>query len=58
MLFIFGMSIGANRALLEHIGPFGVQVVVLAVCGVAGILVASYIACRLFSKKGGESDEE
>jgi tellurite resistance protein TehA-like permease len=59
MLFIFGMSIGANKSLLADIGQFGVQAVILAVCGVAGSLVASYFAYCLFAKKeGGKKDEK
>ena len=52
MLFVFGISIGANRALLRDLGEFGAQAALLAVCGVAGSLLASYIAYRLFIRKG------
>ena len=47
MLFIFGMSIGANKSLLADIGQFGVQA------------VTSYFAYCLFAKKeGGKKDEK
>ena len=56
MLFVFGITIGANRSLLENIGHIGIQAVVLAVAGVSGSVLAAYIAGRIFDRKGG-SDE-
>lgn len=56
MLFVFGVSIGANSELVSNLGKYGVQAVVLAVAGVAGSLLASYMAYRLAfrkKKKGG-----
>lgn len=53
MLFIFGITIGANQSLLNNIGEFGIQAAILAICGVLGSLVASFIAYKLFIKKGG-----
>ena len=52
MLFIFGITIGANQSLLNNIGEFGIQAAILAICGVLGSLVASFIAYKLFIKKG------
>ena len=57
MLFIFGISIGANKALLRDIGTFGLQASLLAVCGVLGSLLASYVAYQLFIKKGGDDEK-
>ncbi len=42
MLFIFGITIGANQSLLNNIGEFGIQAAILAICGVLGSLVASF----------------
>lgn len=53
MLFIFGITIGANQSLLNNIGEFGI----LAICGVLGSLVASFIAYKLFIKKGGLNEK-
>ena len=51
MLFIFGITIGANQSLLNNIGEFGIQAAILAICGVLGSLVASFIAYKLLSRK-------
>ncbi len=51
MLFIFGITIGANQSLLNNIGEFGIQAAILAICGVLGSLVASFIAYKLFINK-------
>ena len=52
MLFIFGITIGANQSLLNNIGEFGIQAAILAICGVlkSGSI---FIAYKLFIKKGG-----
>lgn len=57
MLLLFGITIGANRTLLNNIGQFGVQAVILASCGVVGSLVAAFFASKLFMKKGGRQHE-
>ncbi len=57
MLFIFGISIGANPTVVDNIGQYGAQAAVLAVCGVAGSLAASLIAHKLFNRKGGGDAE-
>ena len=44
MLFIFGITIGANQSLLNNIGELG-------------SLVASFIAYKLFIKKGGLNEK-
>ena len=57
MLFIFGITIGANQSLLNYIGEFGIQAAILAICGVLGCLVASFIAYKLLIKKGGLNEK-
>ena len=57
LLFIFGITIGANQSLLNNIGEFGIQAAILAICGVLGSLVASFIAYKLFIKKGGLNEK-
>ena len=56
-IFIFGITIGANQSLLNNIGEFGIQAAILAICGVLGSLVASFIAYKLFIKKGGLNEK-
>ena len=43
--------------LLNNIGEFGIQAAILAICGVLGSLVASFIAYKLFIKKGGLNEK-
>ena len=56
LLFVFGVSIGANRELIANLGRFGWQAVVLACLGLAGSLLAGYVAGRLLEKKGGRHE--
>ena len=57
MLFVFGITIGANKTLVDNIGDFGLQAALLAGCGVLGSLLASYIAYKFLSEKG-DGDEK
>ena len=57
MLFIFGITIGADKNIINNIGNFGLQAVLLAVCGVLGSLFASYLAYRILSKKGDQNEK-
>lgn len=56
MLFVFGLTIGSDTQLLSNIGRFGAQAVVLALAGVTGSLVMSYLVYWLMfrKKKGGK----
>ena len=58
MLFVFGISIGMNETLLQNLGRFGSQAALLAVFGVAGSLLSSYIAYHIFYREGGKNHEE
>lgn len=51
MLFVFGVSIGANHELMDNLGRYGTHAVILALFGVAGSLLSSYLACRIMYKK-------
>lgn len=55
LLFVFGVSIGSNRDLIDNLYNFGWQAMVIACLGVAGSIVAAWVAQRLFLKKGGKS---
>lgn len=57
MLFVFGVTIGANKTLVDNIGNFGLQAALLAVCGVLGSLLASYLAFKVLSGKGGNDEK-
>lgn len=56
MLFVFGLTIGSDTQLVSNIGRFGAQAVVLALAGVTGSLVMSYLVYWLMfrKKKGGK----
>ena len=54
LLFVFGISIGSNRDLIDNLFQFGWQALVIACLGVTGSIVAARAAQRLFFKKGGK----
>lgn len=55
LLFVFGISIGSNHDLIDNLYRFGWQALVIACLGVAGSIVATRTAQRLFFRKGGKS---
>lgn len=57
MLFIFGITIGANEELINDIAKFGMQAALLSVSAIAGSIAASYFAYKLFLKKGGRLEK-
>lgn len=54
LLFILGVSIGSNNLIVNNLGNFGKQAIILAVSGVLGSLIAARIILHLFFKKGGK----
>ncbi len=57
MLFIFGITIGANEELINDIAKFGMQATLLALSAILGSIVASYFAYKIFLKKGGRLEK-
>ncbi len=57
MLFVFGLSIGSNDKLMDNLGKYGYQAFILALFGVVGSLLASYLAYRFVFKKGGHNEK-
>jgi len=53
LLFILG-SIGSNSLIVNNLGKFGWQAIILAVSGVLGSLLAARLVLQLFFKKGGK----
>ena len=51
LLFILGVSIGSNSLIVNNLGKFGWQAIVLAVLG---SLIAARLVLQLFFRKGGE----
>ncbi len=56
MLFIFGITIGANKSILNNIGTFGMQAALIAVLGILGSAIASYFAYKLYQKNAKENE--
>ena len=48
LLFILGVSIGSNSLIVNNLGKFGWQAIVL------GSLIAARLVLQLFFRKGGE----
>ena len=55
LLFVFGVSIGSDRNLIDNLYNFGWQAAVFGCLGVLGCIVSAGLAQRLYFKKGGES---
>ena len=55
LLFVLGLSIGSNSLIVNNLGKFGWQAIVLATSSILGSMLASSLVLRLFSKKGGKS---
>ena len=53
LLFVLGLSIGSNSLIINNIGKFGWQAIVLATLSIIGSLLASFLVFHLFFKKGG-----
>lgn len=54
LLFVLGLSIGSNRLIIDNLGAFGWQAVVLATAGTAGSILAAALVVRLFFKQRKE----
>ena len=55
LLFVLGLSIGSNSLIVNNLGKFGWQAIVLATLSILGSMLASFLVLRLFFKKGGKS---
>ena len=53
LVVVIGFSTGSHGELLSQFGQFGRQAVVIAALGIAGSLVAAWLAARLLFGKGG-----
>lgn len=58
LLFFFGLSIGANRSLISNFSSFGLQALLLAVAGLFGSLIMSWITYRLFFRRKENKHEK
>lgn len=54
LLFVFGVSIGADSELISSLPRFGIQAATLALLGIAGsLIVAGVVHHLLTTRKGG-----
>ena len=60
LLFLFGIHIGSDQKLIDSFHTLGLQAFVISFAGIIGSLLVTYIAFRVWKKRGGEkrSDEE
>lgn len=54
LLFVLGLSIGSNELIINNLGRFGWQAILLAASSILGSMVASFLVFRLFFRKGGK----
>lgn len=54
LLFILGLSIGSNDAIVNNLYTYGSQAIVLAVFSLAGSILVSGLVYKFMFKKGGE----
>ena len=54
LLFILGLSIGSNDAIMNNLTTYGSQAAVLALFGLVGSIGVSGVVYKLFFKKGGD----
>lgn len=57
LLFCFGLKLGTNRELIHNFSSFGFQALLLAVAGLAGSLIMSWITYRLFFRKEDQHEK-
>ena len=54
LLFILGLSIGSNDAIVNNLYTYGSQAIVLAVFGLTGSILVSGLVYKFMYKKGGK----
>ena len=54
LLFILGLSIGSNDAIMSNLSTYGSQAAILAIFGLGGSVLTSWMVYHFFFKKGGD----
>ena len=52
LLFILGLSIGANESIINNLYAYGSQAAILAIFGLTGSISTSWLIFKVFFKKG------
>lgn len=54
LLFIMGITIGSNDALIENLGSFGWQAAIISVSATCGSVLAAWLVMKFFFSKDSE----
>lgn len=57
LLFVLGISMGSNNLIIGNMGKFGWQAIILAIAGISGSILASFVVFHFFFKKGGNHEK-
>ncbi|MFV0587406.1 LysO family transporter [Bacteroides reticulotermitis] len=57
LLFVLGISMGSNSLIINNMGKFGWQAIILAVAGISGSILASFLVFHFFFKKGDNHEK-
>lgn len=55
LLFLMGVSVGANKAIVDNLGTLGIQALLIALAGTTGSVLAGWAVYRLFFKERDKS---
>ncbi len=54
LLFLLGVSVGANREIVNNLGTLGLQALLIAVAGTMGSVLAGWVVYHFFFKAKGK----
>jgi len=57
LLFVFGISIGCNRKLIDNLGTLGSQAALISILGIIGSFLAAILLHSVLNKKEGDNNE-
>ncbi len=55
LLFLLGVSVGANKEVVNNLGTLGLQALLIAIAGTAGSVLAGWGVYHFFFKERGRS---
>lgn len=55
LLFLMGVSVGANKAIVDNLGTLGIQALLIALAGTTGSVLAGWAVYCLFFKERDKS---
>ena len=54
LLFLLGVSVGSNEAIVKELGRLGQTALLIAVAGTVGSVIAAWLINRYFSDRGNK----